>query len=134
MKLCSTLLKLASIFIFSIFLSACDATSDTTKTPRVKPEINYNVLADLLRNQPGIIVNGSGNNVSIIIRGNRSIVSNNEPLFVLDGNIIGNTYAEASNGIDPNQIGSVSVLTPANAGIYGSRGSNGVIVMKSKKN
>ena len=133
MKLPSILLKLTSIFFLSIFLSSCDASKDTTKTPRVKPEMTYNVLADLLRNQPGVKVNGAGNNVSIIIRGNQSLVSNNEPLFVLDGNIIGSTYAEASNGIDPNSIGSVRILTPANAGIYGSRGSNGVIVMKSKE-
>lgn len=74
--------------------------------------------------------NGSpGNNAKIRIRGTNSITGSGSPLIVLDG-IIG-----ASLGaIDPNDIASMEVLKDASAtALYGSRGSNGVILVTTKK-
>jgi TonB-dependent SusC/RagA subfamily outer membrane receptor len=71
---------------------------------------------------------GSGS--SIRIRGGNSINAGNEPLYVIDGFIGGGDL----NAINPNDIESVEVLKDASAtAIYGSRGSNGVILITTKR-
>lgn len=68
---------------------------------------------------------------SIRIRGTRSITATNEPLIVVDG-----VYDAVSSLTDINMadIASMSVLKDASAtAIYGSRGSNGVILITTKK-
>jgi len=67
---------------------------------------------------------------TIRIRGSNSISANNEPLYVIDG-FIG---AGNLNDINMNDIESVEILKDASAtAIYGSRGSNGVIIITTKK-
>lgn len=68
---------------------------------------------------------------SIRIRGTRSITATNEPLIVVDGVIDGISNLSDINIAD---IESVSVLKDASAtAIYGSRGSNGVIIITTKQ-
>jgi len=68
---------------------------------------------------------------SIRIRGTRSITATNEPLIVVDGVIDGVTSLADINMAD---IESVSVLKDASAtAIYGTRGSNGVIIITTKQ-
>ena len=67
---------------------------------------------------------------SVVIRGISSISAGYEPLFVVDG--FPTTQANA-NAINPNDVQSVEILKDASAtGIYGSRGSNGVILITTK--
>jgi len=67
---------------------------------------------------------------SIRIRGTRSISATNEPLFVVDGVL---DAINSLNDIDPSDIASIQVLKDASStAIYGSRGSNGVIVITTK--
>lgn len=71
-----------------------------------------------------------GATTSIRIRGTRSISATNEPLIVVDGVIDG---ISDLNDVNPSDIASISVLKDASAtAIYGSRGSNGVIVITTK--
>lgn len=98
------------------------------------------------------IVNNSGSpggGVTFRIRGNSSVRSGNQPLFVIDGvpidgrstkpNVdagsLGNTEASNPlNFINPNDIASIDVLKDASAtAIYGSRGANGVVIITTKK-
>ncbi len=66
----------------------------------------------------------------IRIRGNRSITGNNDPLIVVDGMV----YGGSVNDINPDNISSVDILKDASAtAIYGSRGSNGVIIITTKR-
>jgi TonB-dependent SusC/RagA subfamily outer membrane receptor len=71
--------------------------------------------------------------MSVRIRGsNTSILGGEEPLFVLDGMVY--ESADGLNSLDPNAIESISVLKDAGAtAIYGSRGANGVIVIRTKR-
>lgn len=67
---------------------------------------------------------------TIRIRGSNSISANNEPLYVIDGFIGGGNL----NDINVNDIESVEVLKDASAtALYGSRGSNGVILITTKR-
>lgn len=67
--------------------------------------------------------------VKVRIRGVNSINGDNSPLVVIDG-IIGGDLST----INPNDIANMDVLKDASAtAIYGSRGSNGVIIVTTKK-
>lgn len=72
-----------------------------------------------------------GDGAAIRIRGGASLYASNDPLIVLDGMpLIGTDLA----AINPNDIESYSVLKDASAtAIYGNRGSNGVILITTKK-
>lgn len=72
----------------------------------------------------------SGNaNTRILIRGRNSILANNEPLVVIDGI----PYDGDLRDLNPNDVQSIEVLKDASAAaIYGSRGSNGVILVTTK--
>lgn len=70
---------------------------------------------------------GAGANITI--RGGASITQGTEPLYIVDGFQLDN----ALNIINPNDIESIDVLKGASAiAIYGARGSNGIIVIKTK--
>lgn len=72
---------------------------------------------------------GSVNN--IVIRGGNSITQSNTPLYVIDGFPIENPD---NNAINPDDIESIEVLKDASStAIYGARGANGVIMIKTKQ-
>ncbi|MDT0295528.1 SusC/RagA family TonB-linked outer membrane protein [Mesonia ostreae] len=67
----------------------------------------------------------------IILRGNRSISGDNQALIVVDGAISNANFLQS---IDPNTIESVNVIKGANgSALYGQQGSNGVIVVTTRK-
>jgi TonB-dependent starch-binding outer membrane protein SusC len=70
-----------------------------------------------------------GGSVSIRIRGVGSINSTNEPLYIVDGVPYGSL-----NAINPNDIERIDVLKDAaSSSIYGSRASNGVVLVTTKR-
>lgn len=88
---------------------------------------------------PGVQItnqNGDPNgNAFIRIRGVGSVNASNEPLLVVDGvQIPDNATGQFYNGLNPNDIANITVLKDAaSASQYGARGSNGVIVITTKK-
>lgn len=95
---------------------------------------------------------GTGGSTKVILRGISSLTGNNQPLYVVDGIPLDNsTFNEATNtannrnataghdfgdgigNINPQDIESMTVLKGPNAtALYGSRGSNGVIIITTK--
>ena len=80
----------------------------------------------------------AGGGSRIRIRGGASLNASNDPLIVIDGvPVEGNGIAGSANllnTINPNDIESMSVLKDASAtALYGSRASNGVIIITTKK-
>ena len=107
------------------------------------------VLNNLNGKVAGVQVNTSsgapGASSRITIRGNSSLTGNNQPLFVIDGVPMDNTYNSGNtssggtdfgspiNDINPDDIESMSVLKGPNAAaLYGSRAQNGAIVITTK--
>ncbi len=93
-----------------------------------------NAVAALEGSAAGIQVNNTigqpGSAPSIRIRGFSSANYNNEPMYVIDGVPFGGNVAD----INPADIESISVLKDAaSSALYGSRASNGVIIMTTKK-
>ena len=71
-----------------------------------------------------------GATTTIRIRGTRSITASNEPLIVVDGVM---DAVHDLNDVNPDDIESITVLKDASStAIYGSRGSNGVILITTK--
>lgn len=109
-------------------------------------EIDANIATsaqDLLTGaSPGVVVTSSGGSpeggATIRIRGGASLNASNDPLIVLDGVPLSN---DGVNGmanplamIAPDNIESMTILKDASAtAIYGSRASNGVIIITTKK-
>lgn len=99
--------------------------------------------ADLLKGKSaGVVVTpGSGQpgaGATIRIRGGSSLNATNDPLIIIDGLPVSNDgisgMGDPLSSINPNDIESFSVLKDASAtAIYGSRASNGVIVITTKK-
>jgi len=92
----------------------------------------------------GLQVNSSGGSPGapqrILIRGTNSISAGTDPFWIIDGvpvysspNGIGNSSISPLSTINPSDIASIDVLKDAAAtSIYGSRGSNGVILITTK--
>jgi len=85
-----------------------------------------------------------GSGVSVRVRGPGSISASNEPLYVIDGLPIntgnysqlglGNQQTNALSDLNPNDIASIEVLKEASAAaIYGSRATNGVVLITTKR-
>jgi TonB-linked SusC/RagA family outer membrane protein len=90
-----------------------------------------------------------GGSTNVLIRGNKSLMNNNQALFVVDGvpidnsnnntmdemtNTKGYDYGNAAADINPEDIESMSVLKGAAAtALYGSRAANGVVMITTKK-
>ncbi|RZJ73152.1 MAG: SusC/RagA family TonB-linked outer membrane protein [Flavobacterium sp.] len=109
-------------------------TTISAETIEGRPNVSF--IQSLQGQIPGLnISTGSGSpgssNTSVILRGLGSLTGNTEPLYVIDG-----VPSNVSNfrSINGNDIESVSVLKDAGAtSVYGNRGANGVIVVKTKR-
>ncbi|SFQ68244.1 SusC/RagA family TonB-linked outer membrane protein [Hymenobacter arizonensis] len=87
----------------------------------------------LVGQMPGVYVQTPsgepGAELQIRVRGGASINASNEPLYVVDGVPVDNL-----RGINPTDVANIEVLKDAaSAAIYGSRGSNGVVLVTTKR-
>lgn len=90
----------------------------------------------------GVVITSAGGapgaGATIRIRGGSSLNASNDPLIIIDGIPIDNNDVSGSSNflafVNPNDIESMSILKDASAtAIYGSRASNGVIIITTKK-
>ena len=119
----------------------------TGSVTALKPdEKNHGIITsaqDMIQGKiAGVNVNAStgapGEGAQIRIRGGASLAASNDPLIVIDGMPMDNKGTLGVNNplslVNPNDIESFTVLKDASAtAIYGSRGSNGVIIITTKK-
>ena len=104
------------------------STKDLVQTPQA------NISNMLVGKMPGLIaMQRSGapgeDNSTLLIRGVSTFSDNTAPLVMIDG-----VERPNYNGLDPNEIESVSILKDASAtAIYGVRGANGVILITTRK-
>jgi TonB-dependent SusC/RagA subfamily outer membrane receptor len=93
-------------------------------------------LTEMILRLPGVrLQGGSGAYARFKVTGTSdSFMSGSDPLFVVNGNTMGTDYTAVHYLVDPRKVESVSVLKGSDASIYGSRGANGVIVIRTKIN
>lgn len=118
----------------------CASSSSTQATEEdsydsnvVKVDNSQMELADYLRQVSGVLVSGSGNNVSVQIRGVNSFRSGaTRPLFVVDGQRLGYSFQTVKSFVNVHDVDEIEVLKGADAAIYGVEGGGGVILIKTK--
>jgi TonB-linked SusC/RagA family outer membrane protein len=123
------------------------------KAKDLNPGANVNVEQSLLGRAAGVQVyqksGEPGSAMSVKIRGASSITAGNDPLYVIDGMPVNNLSPVGGssagfvatpnprnplNSLNPADIESIEILKDASAtAIYGSRGSNGVVIITTKK-
>jgi TonB-dependent SusC/RagA subfamily outer membrane receptor len=90
-------------------------------------------LAEMLSRVPGVqVLEGPGGAMRVRVRGTSSFIGGQDPLFVVDG-VVMPSATGVLNTINPNHIDSITVLKDAGeTAVYGSRGANGVVLIKMK--
>jgi TonB-linked SusC/RagA family outer membrane protein len=125
------------------------ATSvSTVGAEDISGQANASADASLQGKAPGVQViqnaGNPGNGITVRIRGSASITANDQPLYVVDGVPVvsedlsqlglGGQGIRAITGLSPEDIATIDVLKDAAAAsIYGSRGSNGVVLITTKR-
>lgn len=90
---------------------------------------NYNDIFELLKGKfPGVTVDGTSGNYVVRIRTSTSVTGPQEVLYVVDG-----SASQSISGLSPCDIRSIDVLKDGMTSIYGTRGSNGVILIETKR-
>ena len=135
------------IGLLAVLVSGCSHKSGSpsqTPAPARQEEVTSEDIAraptqsveqQLMAKVPGVIVTRTETgDVAILIRGGSSAYGNNEPLYIVDGQAVVPGPGGALAGLNPNDIASIKVLKDAaSMSMYGSRGANGVIVIKTKQ-
>ncbi len=139
-----------SILLAAIVLSACAPASDpqtdvrpsgspstgTVTAEQIGQSPGDPIEKQLMNRSPGVWVGrAEDGSLSVRIRGgSSSLYGNNEPLYILDGVPYQPGPGGSLSGINPYDIESIKVLKDAaDITMYGSRGANGVIVIKTKR-
>ncbi len=106
----------------------------------VKPDsaaARYTTVVDLLEGRvPGLqVIRLASGQIQLRIRGTTSLIGNNEPLVIIDDQLIATDgITSALQAIAPSEVDHVDVLKDAGStAIYGSRGANGVIMIFTKR-
>src|SRR5881409_3387906 len=129
----------------------CSRPSSSPATGRVGVKTNVSQLIQGRAAGVEVIQNNGepGAGAQILIRGGSSVSAKNDPLYVIDGVPINNVATEPDangwtgnpslarnplNMLNPGDISSITVLKDAaSTAIYGSRASNGVILIETKR-
>ncbi len=91
-------------------------------------------LNEMIQRLPGVRASGRGAYATFVVDGaSGSFMSGSGPLFVVNGSVVGTDYSNVYTLVNPHDVDSVNVLKGSDASIYGSRGANGVIVIRTKK-
>ncbi len=143
---------LPSVAILSGLLLACTHRRDTSQLNPgpdsiASPPAASTVTSDEQARQPatsldqllagrisGVTVTPApGGGIVVRIGGPKSFYSNEDPLFIVDGVPIERVSNGTLNWLNPHDVESITVLKdPSTTAIYGVRGANGVVIIKTK--
>lgn len=146
------------ILLFALALTACGSSQYANKGGRNIDYSTMSSLADALRVQSGVQVVGSAHNIKVAIRGvntSKSSVSETfsasptssgpvqrkttvlddvEPLFLVDGTIVGNSYNQVNRVVNVQDIVAIKVLKSySETNSFGEQGKNGVIKITTRQ-
>jgi TonB-linked SusC/RagA family outer membrane protein len=125
-------------------LKAADVPSaqSSISSEDIDRTVNSTIEQAIVGRAPGVNVTQNtgapGGGISVSIRGISSINGSNEPLYVIDGVQLEGSYSVQGTNplstLNPSDIESMEILRgPSATAIYGSRGTNGVVVITTKR-
>ena len=119
------------ILCVALLTASCGSSKSTVGANELRDELNNRnrtsmTLMDRLRQTPGIFMSRG---VPVLMAAANSFDSEQsiEPLYVVNGFIVGNSFRDLRVLIDANSVKSIKVVKVAEASKYGSRGGNGAI-------
>ena len=120
--------NVSAILLAVTFSIVCFESDLTYAVDHLKQEdfefCNYGSMYELISGRfAGVVVN----NNAVYIRGLNSVNSSSEAIYVVD-----NVITTSLDWLSPCDVSSINVLKDGSAAIYGSRGSNGVVIVKTK--
>lgn len=112
---------------------SCSSSAIASKESVISKDAPAANMAELLRRQAFVTVKGSGANIKLNIRGQRTMNTSNEPLLIVDGLRVGNSFDRIAH-INPLDVARIHVVRdPGDLAGYGLGASNGVIEIYLKK-
>ena len=133
------LIKTTLALVLVALIGGCAGSASTSggsPSSASKDYSTYATLADVLRTVGGLQVKGTGQQLTVTVRGGaaNSITLSSLPLFVIDRVPIGTSYNDAASLVNPAEIEKVSVLNGTRAvTLYGEQGNAGVIDIRTNK-
>lgn len=130
------------LWVFSILLClhivGCSATKNSeANSTDLKGNLDQKNRANIslltqIRQKPGIVLK---NGVPVLQKAENSVspFGTNEPLYVLDDLIVGNSFSSINDLVTNFMVKKIEVLSASEASFYGSRGANGVIKITTLK-
>ncbi|WP_197496115.1 TonB-dependent receptor plug domain-containing protein [Maribacter hydrothermalis] len=126
-------------FAAVFFLSSCGVSKNTSNSTKTTSSLNNELkdknranitLIQRITQLPGVVLY---NNLPVINKSSNSFgsVGNQEPLYVLNNQVIGNSFNSINELIENYNVKKIIILTGADAAVYGTQGSNGVIKITS---
>ncbi len=131
-----TFLLSALIFVALTSCSASKTSNDTEGDLRAeldqKNRGNISLLSQI-RQKPGIIIK---NGVPALQRAENSIsnLASQEPLYILDGQIMGNSFNSVNNVVANFMVKKIEILSGSDASSYGVQAAKGVIKITTNSN
>ncbi|MFP9098139.1 SusC/RagA family TonB-linked outer membrane protein [Flavobacterium sp. RHBU_24] len=152
-SLASTATELEGVVVTSLGIKrekrALGYATTTVSNQQLTQVVNTNPLESLSGKIAGVDISAPatpGASPKVVVRGFSSITQSNGPLYVVDGTPLNNSFTGSTsstrsydggsgiNDIDPNNIESMTFLKGAAASaLYGSRASNGVVIITTKR-
>lgn len=154
LQMASDITQLSEVIVTAIGVErqtkALGYSVETVQGDQVQQIAEPDPLRGLQGKVAGVAITGSsgapGSSTKVTIRGNSSLLGNNQPLYVVDGipynsDFIttgggltgGGAFSSRISDLDPNNIESMTVLKGgAGAALYGSRAANGVVLITTK--
>ena len=119
------------ILCVALLTTSCGSSKSTVGANELRDELNNRnrtsmTLMDRLRQTPGIFMSRG---VPVLMAAANSFDSEQsiEPLYVVNGFIVGNSFRDLRVLIDANSVKSIKVVRVSEASKYGARGGNGAI-------
>ncbi|MHB1313462.1 MAG: TonB-dependent receptor plug domain-containing protein, partial [Gemmatimonadaceae bacterium] len=145
-------LQLTGVIVSALSIQREKSTVGTSQQQISNEELTRTQTPSLINAMSGklsgVAITGNGNvggSARIVIRGQSSLLGNNQPLFIVDGVPVSNAgfstasasggrdYGTAISDINADDIASMTVLKGPNAAaLYGSRAANGAVVISTK--
>ena len=129
--------KMYLLIGIALMIGACGTgkNSNTTKstntiTDGMTADNRMNTsLLDQISRLRGVTLRGG---VPVFSKGTNSVSGSVEPLYVVNGYTVGNSFSSVIDLVNPVDVESIKAVDGSAASFYGSRGANGVIVIKTK--
>ncbi len=125
------MMKRIALFFGILLAFSCGSSKSTSEGPgNLQADLDKKNRAAIplivrIRQQPGIILK---NGVPALQRSDNSFsASAQEPLYILNDQIIGSSFAAIDNLVESFMVKRIEIIRGSDASFYGSRGANGVV-------